>query len=197
MIFFSWECIYHMNQNPLWELYIINAGPIYPAAPYIKQHNVIFEKCRQEKCLCFHLQFPPGLWMDNRQAPENQPASSTTNQPLAVFQSKCVHSAHFPLPWTESSCCSVVCPKMWREIVLVASQGSTYCDVQELCWHILLHFLVSLKHENVTYIIAADDSFCSFILPRPLGSCVSLLKGSANRRWLLVYIWQKDKREMC
>lgn len=25
------------------------------------------------RCLCFHLQFPPGLWMNNQQAPETSP----------------------------------------------------------------------------------------------------------------------------
>lgn len=68
------------------------------------------------RCLCFHLQFPPGLWMNNRQAPETGPHPPQTDQPLAVFQSKCVHSAHFALLWTGSSRCSVVCLKMWREI---------------------------------------------------------------------------------
>lgn len=61
--------------------------------------------------------FTVPTWFMNEQPPgsRDQPTSSATNQPLAVFQSKCVHSAHFAPLWTESSCCSVVCPKREKE----------------------------------------------------------------------------------
>ncbi|TNN83808.1 hypothetical protein EYF80_005984 [Liparis tanakae] len=50
-------------------------------------------------------------WFMNEQpaGSRDQPTSSTTNQPLALFQSKCVHCAHFAPLRTESSCSSATC----------------------------------------------------------------------------------------
>ncbi len=78
--------------------------------------------------------------MNNCQAPETSPhPPQPTNHWLS--SSPNVFTVHtFTLLWTESSCCSVVCPKIWREIVLESCipGGLLNYNVWELCWHILL-----------------------------------------------------------
>ena len=54
-------------------------------------------------------------WTTDRLQRTSPHPPQPTNQPLAVFQSKCVHSAHFPLPWTESSCCCGMSENMERD----------------------------------------------------------------------------------
>lgn len=82
-----------------------------------KKHNVIIQRVGGEMSV---FSFTVPTWFMNEQPPGSgdQPTSSATNQPLAIFQSKCVLSARFPLLWAESSCCSVVCLKIWSKIDL-------------------------------------------------------------------------------
>lgn len=89
--------------------------------------------------------------MNNRQAPESSPhPPQPTNRWLPsspnVFT---VHTLYSAVD-TELMLLGGMSKNMGRDSVgVVCSQESTYEDVQELRWHILLHFL-SLKHENVT-----------------------------------------------
>lgn len=82
-----------------------------------KQHNVIIQSVGREMSV---FSFTVPTWFMNEQPPGSgdQPTSSATNQPLAGFQSKCVHSARSPLLWTESSCCSMGCLKIWSKVDL-------------------------------------------------------------------------------
>lgn len=81
---------------------------------------MIFESVGREMSV---FSFTVPTWFMNEQPPgsRDQPTSSATDQPLAVFQSKCALSAHFTPLWTMSLCCSAVCPKIWRERIALES----------------------------------------------------------------------------
>lgn len=153
---------------------VLNSRPSTSCCSLHKNSTMWSLKVWAGICLCFHLQFPPGLWMNNRQAPETGPhPPQPTNRWLS--SSPNVFTVHTLL------CCGQRAHAARRYVRkygerdsagVVHSRGSTYYEVQELCWQISLHFL-SLKHENVSWIIAADDWFRAFISPSPLGSRAS------------------------
>lgn len=119
--------------------------------------------------------FTVSTWFMNEQPPgsRDQPTSSTANQPLAVFQSKCIHCAHFTplcvdgeLLQTEGMSKNMETDKAG----VLHSHGSAYYDVQELCWHILL--IVETWQLEVNW-SRRSHAGVLVVSPSPFGSCAS------------------------
>lgn len=109
-----------------------------------KLHSVIIEGVRRGRCLPFHFTVP--TWFMNEQPPGSRdwPTSSArTSQPLACFQAKCVHSAHFSTDRELMQLGGV--PGNTERAGVFHSLGSTYVDVWEPRWHIFASYFLSLK----------------------------------------------------
>lgn len=142
-------------------------------------------------CLYFHLQFPPGLWMNNRQAPETNPHPPRQPTPGCRPVQMCSQCTLYSTVDRESSGCSLVCPEIWREVKLESNiLRSALTTMYKSCLPISLT-------ETWTFCLL-DDRFCAFIFTKttkfvrtPLNSCVAgaLLCYCTDRvpcRWSLV-----------
>lgn len=118
--------------------------------------------------------------MNNRQAPETSPhPPQPTNHWLS--SSPNVFTVHTLLCCGQGAHAARRCVRKYGErdsVGVVHSRGSTYYDVQELCWHILLplSFAETWKCE-LNYRCRRQIFVLSFLLYQaPSGSCASIPK---------------------